>query len=198
MSELICITNRKLCNGDFLERMEKIAERKPKAIILREKDMSEAEYAVLAKKVMEICKNYDVPCVLHSFSGAAAGLGADAVHLPLPLLRHMKESEKAAFQKIGTSCHSAADAAEAEKLGCTYLIAGHIFQTDCKKGVPPKGLDFLREVCEMVKIPVYAIGGISGGNISAVKNAGAKGGCVMSGFMTCPDVGEFMEDFQNG
>lgn len=197
MSDIICVTNRKLCKGNFFERIDDIAKQKPKAIILREKDMSETEYAVLAKRVTEICQNYGVTCILHSFGKVAADLGAAALHLPLPVLRQMEKSKRASFKEIGTSCHSIADAVEAEKLGCTYIIAGHIFDTDCKKGVPPRGLDFLSEVCRAVKIPVYAIGGISKDNIASVKNAGAKGGCVMSGFMTCSDVREFMEDFQN-
>ena len=40
------------------------------------------------------------------------------------------------------------------------MTAGHIYATDCKQGLPPRGLDFLEEVCRAVDIPVWAIGGI--------------------------------------
>lgn len=197
MSDIICITNRKLCDGDFFERIDDIARQKPKAIVLREKDMSETGYAALAKKVTGICKKYDVPCILHSFYNVADNLGTNAIHLPLCLLRQMNESKRASYKKIGTSCHSIADAIEAEKCGCTYIIAGHIFATDCKKGVPPRGIDFLSDVCRAVEIPVYAIGGINKDNIVSVRQAGAAGGCIMSGLMICSDVQSLMEDFQN-
>ena len=36
-------------------------------------------------------------------------------------------------------------------------------------------------------LPVYAMGGVGPGNIAQVKQAGAAGACVMSGFMTAPD-----------
>ena len=49
---------------------------------------------------------------------------------------------------------------EAERLGAAYVTAGHIFTTDCKKGLPPRGLDFLKNVCDAVTIPVYGIVGI--------------------------------------
>ena len=65
------------------------------------------------------------------------------------------------FKVIGTSVHSVEDAIKAEQLGATYMTAGHIFATDCKKGLPPRGLDFLKNVCDTVQIPVYAIGGIN-------------------------------------
>ena len=88
-------------------------------------------------------------------------------------------------QKIGTSTHSPAEALEAQQLGATYVTAGHIYTTDCKKGLPPRGLDFLQNVCNAVTIPVYAIGGIklNAGQINEVKSCGASGVCIMSGMM---------------
>ena len=85
------------------------------------------------------------------------------------------------------SCHSVAEAVRAQTLGCTYVTAGHIFETDCKLGLPGRGLKFLTEVCQAVSIPVCAIGGISAENLAAVRDAGAAGACVMSGPMTCED-----------
>ena len=54
-----------------------------------------------------------------------------------------------------------------------------------KKGLPPRGLDFLQQVCEHVKVPVYAIGGIkaSENQFQEIMAHGAKGGCIMSGMM---------------
>lgn len=68
-------------------------------------------------------------------------------------------------------------------MGACYVIAGHIFSTDCKKGVPPRGLAFLREVTNSVSIPVYAIGGITVENSGEVFAAGAAGVCMMSQWM---------------
>lgn len=197
MSDIICVTNRKLCREDFFERIEKIAAEKPKAIILREKDLNEEEYRTLADHVMEICKKYGTECILHTFYRTAAQLKADAIHLSLPSFRGMNEIERGRFKKIGVSCHSVSDALEAEKCGCTYITAGHVFATDCKRGLPPRGIEFLSEVCGAVNIPVYAIGGIDASNIASVRAAGAYGGCVMSGFMKCDDVKIFTEAFEN-
>lgn len=83
----------------------------------------------------------------------------------------------------GVSVHSVEDARLAEQCGATYLTAGHVFVTDCKKGLAPRGLDFLHEVCSSVKIPVYAIGGINDKNAASCIREGAAGVCVMSGYM---------------
>ena len=130
ISDLICVTNRKLCKTDFLAQIRKIALAHPKAILLREKDLPEREYRDLAVQVMAICQTHHVPCILHTFTQTAACLHADALHLPLPLLRGLRKSEKTIFSHLGASCHSVDDAREAEALGCTYITAGHIFATD--------------------------------------------------------------------
>lgn len=195
MSELICVTNRALCGEDFLTRLGRIAATHPAGIILREKDLSGPEYRALAEQVLALCRAHGVPCILHSFPDIAAQLGAHAIHLPLPILRTMTQAQKAQFSTLGASCHSVEDAKEAHRLGCTYITAGHIFATDCKRGLPGRGLDFLRAVCESVPIPVYAIGGISAGNAAAVLQAGARGLCVMSGLMQCDDVAAYVHDF---
>ncbi|MCF0123492.1 MAG: thiamine phosphate synthase [Ruminiclostridium sp.] len=187
MFNIICVTDRSLCQGDFLRQMEAIAAAGPDGIILREKDLEEADYRDLARDVLALCARHQVPCILHSFPQVALDLESDAIHLPLPVLRTLNEEQKSRFRIIGASCHSVPEALEAQRLGCTYLTAGHVFETDCKRGLPGRGLDFLKDVCTAVPLPVYAIGGISADNLEAVARAGARGACLMSGFMQCQD-----------
>ena len=84
---------------------------------------------------------------------------------------------------FGVSVHSSEEAVQAEKFGASWLIYGHVFATDCKKGLAPRGLAALQEVCQKVNIPVYAIGGIDNRSLQLCLNAGAAGGCRMSGYM---------------
>lgn len=195
-SDIICITNRRLCGRDFLLQVEKIAGAHPKAVILREKDLSEKEYEDLGAEVIKICEKYDTPCILHSFSQAAKKLGCKGIHLPLPLLESMTEKERSDFSVLGASCHCLEDAFRARRLGCTYITAGHIFDTDCKAGTPGRGLDFLKEICQKVELPVYAIGGITPENIQKVKQAGAFGACVMSGLMKAAAPDKYLKAFK--
>lgn len=195
MFKIFCVTHRGLCS-DFSEQLALIAAARPDGIILREKDLDEAAYTDLARRALDICKKSGTPLVLHSFVGAALGLGAGSIHLPLRALRELGEDRKQAFAAIGASVHSPEEAAEAEALGAAYLIAGHIFETDCKQGLAGRGLGYLRQVCEAVKIPVYAIGGIGKENIAAVAAAGASGACIMSGFMKSADPQRLLNELR--
>ena len=196
MSEIICVTNRLLCRENFLERIKKIAQSKPSGIILREKDLTEQEYKKLSEVVIDICRSNNVRCILHNFVNTALELNHTSLHLPLPVLQELPDDKKNNFKILGASCHSEEDAVKAEKSGCTYITAGHIFDTDCKKGLPGRGIDFLKKICSCVSIPVYAIGGINSENISEVIEAGAAGACIMSGAMTYENLPEYFKGFE--
>ncbi len=198
MSDIVCVTNRKLCPGDFPERIGRLAACRPAAVLLREKDLPEGEYETLARQVMQICSAQDVPCILHTYADAAKRLGAPAVHLPLSEFAVLNGKYTGqSVPAIGVSVHSAEEAALAERLGASYLIVGHIFHTDCKEGLPGRGLPFLREVCGSVRLPVLAIGGIRAENAPDVRAAGAAGICVMSGAMQCEEERAFLESLEN-
>ncbi|MBO4952772.1 MAG: thiamine phosphate synthase [Lachnospiraceae bacterium] len=87
------------------------------------------------------------------------------------------------IKRIGTSIHSVEDAVFAESHGADYITAGHIFTTDCKKGLPGRGIDWLKSICNAVSIPVYAIGGISDANVSMLSDCNISGYCMMSASM---------------
>lgn len=144
----ICVTNRTLCRDDFLTRIDHIAKKGvADAILLREKDLTEREYLELAEKVLSICKAHNRRCILHTYYKVAKELGCKEIHLPLPLLQKMREEgEKEWFTTVGTSVHSLKQANLAMHLQADYMTAGHIFETDCKKGLPGRGLSFLRKV----------------------------------------------------
>lgn len=197
--KLICVTNRHLCEDDFLDRLRRIACAGSETsnsggvpgirfggIMLREKDMSFSEYEKLALKVKRICDDAGAAFIAHFFTGLGF---ADHLHLPLYKLKEYREQHVKTDKHIyiGASCHSVGDAQLAEKLGCSYITFGHVFETDCKKGLAPRGLSLLNDVVRSVSIPVYAIGGITRKNYHQVIQAGAAGACIMSGFMQCED-----------
>lgn len=183
------MTNRHLAE-DFLPQVEKVAAMGIQTIILREKDLKAAEYEKLAQEVLLICEKYQTKCMLHNFSEVAEKLGQDktiyqpaGLHLPIGKFLALTEEQKKQIPLLGVSVHSLDEARQCERLGASYVTAGHIFVTDCKKGVPPRGLSYLREICAGVNIPVFAIGGIHADNMASCLDAGADKVCMMSNLM---------------
>lgn len=182
---VLAVTCRALCPDALPEQLARVAAAHPAGILLREKDLSEAAYETLSAEALRICRAENVPCILHTHAAVARRLGCGAIHLPLSVLAADSACAHG-FSTVGASVHSVGEAETAVRLGATYLTAGHVFPTDCKAGVPARGLDFLRAVCAAVPVPVYAIGGITPQNAAACMAAGAAGVAVMSGCMRGP------------
>lgn len=168
----IAITNRHLCH-DILTKISTINDYD--YIILREKDLSEQEYYSLAKKAIDI----NPKIILHTYIDVAIKLNYKKIHLPYQsFIDNIDKLNN--FDIVGVSTHSLEEALQCQKLNADYITFSHIFDTDCKKGLEPKGLDALKQVCSSVSIPVYALGGINNDNAKLCVNYGAKGVCYMS------------------
>lgn len=175
-------------DGEFLEQIRRVVQNGVDAVILREKDLTETEYECLARKVLAVCRDNYTLCILHSFKETAKRLDHPYIHLPMPLFLELNEDERRYFQMIGVSTHTVEEAKIAEAKGAGYITASHIFPTDCKPGLAPRGLQYLREVLEAVDIEVYALGGIHPDNVHLCVEAGADGICMMSEYMKDKDV----------
>lgn len=183
--KIIAVTNRHLSQRPYFEQIERICRKHPQAILLRERDLPEKEYVCLLNQVQQVCSRYHVTCIAHTYIQTGLCQNIPRIHLPLPALQSQPELREL-FLQIGVSVHSIGEAELAWKLGADYLTAGHIFSTDCKPGLPPRGTEFLKSVCQAVDIPVYSIGGMQGTEecISEMISCGAAGICVMSECMS--------------
>ena len=198
--KLNIISNRKLCENENLEKqIEKIFSAYEKKIILknfdivaltlREKDLNKNEYLKLIEKVYPICQKYKINLILHQNYDLNLDdkYNIEGIHLSYSIFKSLNENIKAElikkYKRIGVSVHSLNEAKEVESLGASYVVAGHIFETDCKKGLEPRGLKFIKDLSSALSIPIFAIGGIDEKNSLSVINNGAFSICMMSTLM---------------
>ena len=196
--KILVITSRKRFEGeaDFLKQIEKIAAAKPFGIVLREKDLPVKEYSELARQVRDICRSADTSLIVHSHPAVARELGIPALHMPLDALGKMSSEERKEFEVLGASCHSVEDVLRAKAFGCDYVTAGHVYATDCKPGLPPRGADFLAEVCgPAAPMPVFALGGLTPARAPEVRRAGAAGFAGMSSAMDAENPAELFRKY---
>ncbi|EKQ55398.1 MULTISPECIES: thiamine phosphate synthase [unclassified Clostridium] len=197
------ITNRELCK-DFYDQISKIAKSKLDYLIIREKDLGEEELLNLVLMVRERLKYTNIKIIINSNIDVARKVDADGVHLSfnnfIAVANSIEQcSKKLANQKvdnfeakgnnykiyklIGVSIHSYEEGLRAYELGADYVIYGHVFQTDCKKGLEPRGLREIDALAKKIDIPIIGIGGIGEDNYKEVLGAGAKGVALMSTLM---------------
>ena len=198
--KLNIISNRKLCENENLEKqIEKIFSAYERKIILknfeivaltlREKDFNKNEYLKLIEEIYPICQKYKINLILHQNYDLNLDdkYKIDGIHLSYNIFKSLNENIKAElikkYKRIGVSIHSLDEAKEVESLGASYVVAGHIFETDCKKGLEPRGLKFIKDLSSALTIPIFAIGGIDEKNSQSVIDSGAFSVCMMSNLM---------------
>lgn len=163
---------------------------------LREKELSEADFEQEAKELLELCHKYNVNLIINDNVALAAKVGADGVHIGQSDMGVEKARAILGKEKtIGVT----AKTVERQRRGSSrgdYLGSGAVFGTSTKKDAKPMDHALLQEICESVKIPVVAIGGIDGGNILLLKGRKMAGVAVVSGLFACEDIKKAAEDLR--
>lgn len=210
---IIGITNRSLC-ADFYEQIKKIAESKLDFLIIREKDLNDQELLELSLKVKEELKDTNIKVIINSNIDVAKKIDADGIQLSFKdfvdksnklysenLINSTKivdnfenDGDKyKVYKMIGVSIHSFDEGLQAYKLGADYVIYGHVFQTECKKDLTPRGIEEIKSISAKIDIPIIGLGGINENNFREVIDAGAKGIAIMSSLMTSKNPKIFIE-----
>ena len=198
--KITAISNLELCGGKeaLKEKISRLCEAGISEIILREKNLSVSEYCALFCEVLQICNHFGVRLFLHNFLDLAFDLEHKFIWLPLGVLQNFRQNSNqnlSKFEKIVVSAHSTSEAKIALNLGANALCLSHIFPTDCKANLEPKGLDLIKNVREFWDGEIYALGGINSQNFRFAINAGADNIALMSSAMKAHNAKEFLAQF---
>jgi thiamine-phosphate pyrophosphorylase len=158
-------------------------------IQLRDKHLDDDTFIAVARRVREVCARAAAILIINDRVAVARQSGADGVHLGRDDTSLTRAREILGPDIIiGGTAGNLDDAHAAEDAGADYIGFGHIFPTSSKhKPGPPVGLDGLARVCERVRVPILAIGGITADNARACIDAGARGVAVIAAVCAAPD-----------
>ncbi len=163
---------------------------------LRAKEATEFEVEEMAVRLVPIAEAAGVPLIINDFPELVPAVGAQGAHVgqdDLPVADARWRAGRALAGEvppviIGKSTHSIAQAVAAQEAGADYIGFGPLFATATKPGRPAIGLEEIRRVHELVRIPIFCIGGIKLENLETVVAAGARRVVIVSGILQAPDV----------
>jgi len=171
-------------------------------IQLRAKDLPEEEIQEIGESLVSITEPAGVPFIINDFPEIVPAIGAQGAHVGQDD-RSVDDARWRAGRAlagevppaiIGKSTHSVEQAVAAEADGADYIGFGPLFATPTKPGRPAIGLDDIRRVHELVKIPIFCIGGIKLENLASVIAAGARRVVIVSGILQSPDIPHYIGD----
>lgn len=158
---------------------------------LREKNLEEREFLKEAQEIQKICREYQVPFVINDNVKIAQEIDADGVHVGQSDMEAGDVRERLGKDKIiGVSAQTVEQAVLAEQRGADYLGVGAVFPTGSKADAVEVSRETLKEICEAVKIPVIAIGGITKENVEELKGTGICGVAVISAIFASKSIVE--------
>ena len=193
MARGICFVTDRRKTGDrpLLEVIDAAIAGGIDLLQIREKDMAAGELLELVRAAREAVKRARSRCriVVNGRFDVALAAGADGVHLPaegLPI-HDVRSRAKGRFL-IGRSIHAPAEAREAAAAGADYLFFGPVFETPSKAGFgEPQGTPALRKLVGSVRLPIWAIGGISRETIAGLAEIPVAGVAAISAIGTAED-----------
>lgn len=154
----------------------------------REKNADDLTRLHRAKKLREICHQYDALFIVNDRIDIALAADADGVHLgqedlPVAIARNIL----GAHRIVGRSTTNPEEMARSLAEGADYIGVGPVYETPTKAGKAAAGLDYVRYAAEHSTVPWFAIGGINTDNVNDVLNAGANRVSVVRALMHAPN-----------
>ena len=151
--------------------------------------MGKNEFLEEAREIQKLCREYRVPFIVNDNVEIAAAIDADGVHVG------QRDMEAGTVRKIlgpdkiiGVSAQTVEQALLAEQKGADYLGVGAVFPTGTKADAEDVSFEMLKAICESVKIPVVAIGGITRENMTKLQGSGICGIAVVSAIFAAKDI----------
>lgn len=143
-------------------------------IQVRAKTLPACHLATLVRDIVAVAGG--IPVLVNTRTDVALACGAHGVQLPSDSLAPalVRTIAPAGFL-IGVSCHTLEELARAEREGADFAVYGPVFATRSHPTAQPLGLDALAAAARLVRLPVYAIGGITEHNAPLAIAAGAAG-----------------------
>ncbi len=194
---LCLVTDRSVVTGSLQEAVEECLAAGLRAVQLREKDLAPRDLLSLARKLRESTSRHGAWLFVNDRADVALAVGADGVQrtgssLPVSSLRSISPP---GFL-IGASVHSVADARAAEPEGADFLFFGPVYDTPSKRRYgPPQGLAALERVASTVRLPVFAIGGVTPARVAELGRAGASGVAVIGALLETERRGDAVKAF---
>lgn len=189
MMRLYAVTDRAWTGKMSLyEQVEAALQGGATCVQLREKHLERETFLQEARDLVQLCHRYGVPFIVNDEVDIAVECGADGVHVGQEDMKAADVRAKVGPQMmIGVSAHTVEEALEAVKNGADYLGVGAVFSTSTKTDVSVLSMETLRAVCNAVKVPVVAIGGISEHNLMQLSGSGVDGVAVVSAIFAAED-----------
>ncbi len=151
-----------------------------------------------SSRLLEICREYQIPLVINDNVKLCLALDADGVHIGISDGNLAEIKNRIGDNKIlGASCYNSLEIArKAVEEGADYIAFGSCFSSITKPHAPSVDLNLFKDA-KCFGVPIVGIGGITLDNVSQVKEAGADSVAVITSLWNSADINMTAKQFSN-
>ena len=153
-------------NKSFYQDLTKVLQQKKVSFFqLRLKKETLKKKLIIGRKIMKICKKFNVKFLINDDVFIAKKLNADGCHLGQKDMNISKARKLIGDKIIGVTCHNSIKLSKiAVKNKADYIALGAFDNSKTKKIKYKASINLLRKVKKITKTPVVVIGGINSNN----------------------------------
>ncbi|MFQ5827920.1 MAG: thiamine phosphate synthase [Candidatus Methylomirabilia bacterium] len=168
-----------------------------RAVQLREKDLSALDLLSVARPIRYLTRRLGARLFINDRVDVALAVEADGVQrghgsLPVSAIRFAVGDRL----RVGASVHSLEEARAVEREGADFILFGPVYDTPSKRPYgAPQGLGALQRVVRAVRLPIFAIGGVTAERVVEIRRTGAHGVAVISAILSAARPAEATKAF---
>jgi thiamine-phosphate pyrophosphorylase len=156
------------------------------AVQLRAKEWAAEALCEAARELRVITRGAGAKLLINGDVDVARENGADGVHLPERSVSATEARERlGATAIVGVSCHDVTGLERAASGGADYATLSPVFESPGKGA--PLGVERFEAWVRAVRVPVFALGGVTVERVRVVREAGASGIAVIGAVFRAED-----------
>ena len=157
------ISPTKISDNTFFKSLELVFKSKKVSFFqLRLKNEKLSKKILISKKIIKICRKYNVKFLVNDDPILALKVNADGCHLGQKDMSIIKAKKILKNKIIGITCHNSIRLAKKALMnGANYIAVGAFYKTKTKKVKFRAKPSILRKIKKLSDNPIVAIGGIN-------------------------------------
>jgi 8-oxo-dGTP diphosphatase len=157
-----------------------------KLVLLRAKQTPMAALRTIAVLARDIARHHGAELLLQDDPVLCQTWRFGGISLTASALARCKKRPLPPEFWLAASCHNQAELQHAAHIGCDFATLSPVLPTRSHPGAPHLGWAKLSACLAGCDLPVYALGGLSAGDLATATQSGAWGIAGISGFWQAP------------
>ncbi len=160
-----------------------------KLIQLRLKTVPKSVLEQFIEQAKALCKQAGALLLINSAVDHAKEFAVNGLHLTSRDLMSATQRPSIEHEPSGSrywvsaSCHNLKELLHAQAIGVDFVVLAPVQMTKTHPDTEPLGWDTFSELVSQVNLPVYALGGLSKGDLEKARDAGGQGIAAIRSFL---------------